>query len=764
TGGIGSTGALDGNTLDGGGNSSRVTTGFPIITSMTPLNGGIVARASDGRVFYSPNGLQLESSLVQASTEIYGGTGNDTLTGGAGGDSIRGGSGNDLIRGNGGNDLLYGDDGNDTLYGGGGNNSLYGGSGNDTLVAVGGGRDVVTAGSGSDSIWVDHEIVYSTVGSLTVSTTFDSVRDATSADDVHWIDQFEGGVSKAAGDSLPDPSDSGTTVKVNLPLWGAAPVAGDVNQGGTGDCYFMAMLAALAGTDPSTLQNSAVDLGDGTFVVQFYQGDSPKFIRVSNKLPGWGRGAYPGINNTIWAPIMEKALCYFRAGDNTYESIGVGGPLWEPYDDFGIKNTNFTPADYSETELSDMLSNGLSSGNAITLGTKLPPDLIASHAYTLISVSHDSSGAARFVVRNPWGLKGDSLENSQGYATLTYSEFTSNFYWGCMATGGGAGTGGGVGQGPPVLPLLDTITGTSGIDQILIIRDPDQIHLDWTNGTDSGQLLIDDPAGLTINGNGGNDTITLVNTNGNALPNMLHLNGTFTVNGLSNTNPFAGTTLELGQSTVFINYANAGADAATKALIKTYLANGFNGGAWTGVPTASTGVITSTAARNNVNHNTGIGWADSSDGTGVNTTPNTIELKYTLNGDATLNGVVDIFDLNALLPHFNSTGDWTGGDSNYTGTVDIFDLNALLPNFNTNLGAQATPAMASVAPASAAASTVNNSSSTSSNMTVTSVTPFKVSGSESTSSSNINIAAVNSTSSPIDSNLIPKKQTKKKHK
>jgi MYXO-CTERM domain-containing protein len=53
-------------------------------------------------------------------------------------------------------------------------------------------------------------------------------------------------------------------------------------------------------------------------------------------------------------------------------------------------------------------------------------------------------------------------------------------------------------------------------------------------------------------------------------------------------------------------------------------------------------------------------------------------------GDATRNGAVDIFDLNTLLPHFNTTGNtWTTGDFNGDGNTDIFDLNVLLPNFNT---------------------------------------------------------------------------------
>jgi hypothetical protein len=221
-------------------------------------------------------------------------------------------------------------------------------------------------------------------------------------------------------------------------------------------------------------------------------------------------------------------------------------------------------------------------------------------------------------------------------------------------------------------------------------------------------MLITDPNGLTINGNGGNDIINLDYSNGNPLPNGIHLNGTFTLNnlGLGGANPLANTNLEIGRSTVFVNYGTPAADAAMNALIQTYLAGGYNGGAWTGVPTATTGVITSTPAMTNVKHNTAIGWADSSDGTGVNTTANTIELKYTLNGDTNLNGAVDIFDLNALLPNFNKPGVWTGGDSTYNGTVDIFDLNALLPNFNTTLGAHVAPA---TAPAAAPASVSSGS-------------------------------------------------------
>jgi hypothetical protein len=58
---------------------------------------------------------------------------------------------------------------------------------------------------------------------------------------------------------------------------------------------------------------------------------------------------------------------------------------------------------------------------------------VGDHAYTLVSAYLDGSGVAHYVVRNPWGVSGDSLENSQGYATLTYSQMVANFTDGCAS-------------------------------------------------------------------------------------------------------------------------------------------------------------------------------------------------------------------------------------------------------------------------------------------------------------------------------------------
>jgi hypothetical protein len=270
-------------------------------------------------------------------------------------------------------------------------------------------------------------------------------------------------------------------------------------------------------------------------------------------------------------------------------------------------------------------------------------------------------------------------------------------------------TGDFTGQTYAILPVLDTINGTSGNDTITLTRNIDGNDIDWTLGMTGGQFPANDPNGLTINGNGGNDTITLDYTNGNPLPNIMHLNsgtGNFTINGLQGTNPLAGTALDIAKSTLFISYSSSD----PIATIQSYLKNGYNSGAWNGSPTATTGVITSAAAQANANHNTAIGYADAADGQGINTTPNTIELKYTLYGDANLDAQVNSADLQRLLAFFNNGGGWDQGDFNYDGIVNSADLQALLFTFNTQLGSQATPMAIAAAPAAPAAPATNTSS------------------------------------------------------
>ncbi|HEY1922179.1 MAG TPA: C2 family cysteine protease [Tepidisphaeraceae bacterium] len=303
-----------------------------------------------------------------------------------------------------------------------------------------GGTDTVNIASSVTSSTtietIDGAATTITSAGTAVSSWIDSTDTYTGTGTVHRVATFAGGVSKATGASLANPTDAGQTTTVNASLFGSGPVIADVNQGESGDCFFMSSLAAIAAQNPNLIVQSAVDMGDGTFVVQFKTNGTPSFIRVSNAfstgpINGFSY-ANPGPDGSIWAMVMEKAFTYFRTGANTYASIASGW-MGEVYADFGITYSNILVTPYNQTTLYNMLSADLAAGDPVTLGTpSTPPDLVGDHAYTLISVYTDSNGVQHYVVRNPWGVSGDSLENGQGYATLTYAQMIANFNEGCV--------------------------------------------------------------------------------------------------------------------------------------------------------------------------------------------------------------------------------------------------------------------------------------------------------------------------------------------
>lgn len=307
--------------------------------------------------------------------------------------------------------------------------------------------------SGTDTIDIDSSVTaYTTVETIDacnttihsagaqVSLWMDSTDTFSGTGTVHRVANFTGNVSKATGAYLANPTDSGATKKVNASLWGSGPVADDVNQGAVGDCYFMASLAAFAGVRANVLHESAVDMGDGTFAVQFFNtvGGAASFVRVSNDFSTGGfagfKFAYPGDSGSIWAMVMEKAFCSFRTGKNTYASINSGW-MGSVYTNLGINSTWFDPATQSDDSLYNIFASGLASGEPITLATySNAPNLVGSHAYTLVGVSTDENGVHHYLVRNPWGQQGDALENSDGYASLTYAQLKANYSAVALAT------------------------------------------------------------------------------------------------------------------------------------------------------------------------------------------------------------------------------------------------------------------------------------------------------------------------------------------
>ena len=246
----------------------------------------------------------------------------------------------------------------------------------------------------------------------------------------------------------------------------------------------------------------------------------------------------------------------------------------------------------------------------------------------------------------------------------------------------------GAGMGPVytiVANVSNVIEGTGGDDAIVLERDADGTDIDWTMGTVSGLFAANDANGLTINGHAGSDTITLDYTRGNPLPSTVHLSGNFSIYNWS-VNVLSGITLDVGQSTVY--FAGVfGPDVAS--LFRQYMVNGYNGGAWNGVPTASTGVITSKAAADGPAAKYAVGYAYSGDGVVVGRPANTFEVRYTLMGDADLDWEVGSADAVALARHWLAPSlpppDWDQGNFNFDGTIDFADANLMKANYQTGI-------------------------------------------------------------------------------
>jgi hypothetical protein len=160
--------------------------------------------------------------------------------------------------------------------------------------------------------------------------------------------------------------------------------------------------------------------------------------------------------------------------------------------------------------------------------------------------------------------------------------------------------------------------------------------------------------------------------------------------------------LDLTDNRLIVDYT-PGNDPITS--INQQIVRGYNasGTLWGG-----SGIVSSTAAANAFTH--ALGYAEASEavgvtggtfgGEGVDSTA--VLVRYTLLGDATLDGVVDFNDLVKLAQNYNTrvagvtSSWWYRGDFNYDGNVDFADLVKLAQNYNA--------AMPSGAVAGAAAS------------------------------------------------------------
>jgi hypothetical protein len=186
--------------------------------------------------------------------------------------------------------------------------------------------------------------------------------------------------------------------------------------------------------------------------------------------------------------------------------------------------------------------------------------------------------------------------------------------------------------------------------------------------------------GGSSNGAGGTGVLTVSNSGQLSVPTLLQVFNNGRVN-LDVPNTAVGSLAIAGNGIVnlngalAINYGTPANDPVT--TIVGFLKSGFNGGAWNG----TAGIISTSISGGSPTLS--VGYADGKTDSGTAAGPNQIVVKYTLQGDSNLDGLVNFNDLVAVVQNFNKAGtDWAQGNFLYGTSTNFNDLVAVVQNFN----------------------------------------------------------------------------------
>ena len=252
-----------------------------------------------------------------------------------------------------------------------------------------------------------------------------------------------------------DTSDNTTTtftyVAAQGTLFGSSGRAniGDIDQGGIGDCAFLAALGATVNSRPDIISNMIIDNGDNTYTIRFYLGTgstvTAEYVTVDRRLATSGGNLFLAAadgsrnpnnsNNVLWAPLVERAYAQWRewresgtSGDSGYTIIGNGDYITRPMEYI----TGRSSISYNTSSVTfSQIQTALSSNQVVTAGRYEQTDstyIVHGHAYSVTSAYINSRGEQRVIVRNPWGVDGLTLDGANdGFIDLSFIDFRSSF-------------------------------------------------------------------------------------------------------------------------------------------------------------------------------------------------------------------------------------------------------------------------------------------------------------------------------------------------
>jgi hypothetical protein len=219
-------------------------------------------------------------------------------------------------------------------------------------------------------------------------------------------------------------------VKKTMALFDSSgsPKVTDVNQGSTGDCYFLATLAGMAEQEPSSIKNMIHDNGNGTYSVEFHVNGQPDYVTVDSEIDSLTGGytlwsgqtaVFDNGNGTMWSSLIEKAFVqlneqtsamHWEDGKvaNSYADIAGGwmtciGELTGQNVGWYGMSSNDTAA--YDTNILKTLQTALAQGQVVDMATSTQKisyttNLVANHMFSVQAVD---AAAGTVTLYNPWG-------------------------------------------------------------------------------------------------------------------------------------------------------------------------------------------------------------------------------------------------------------------------------------------------------------------------------------------------------------------------
>jgi hypothetical protein len=157
------------------------------------------------------------------------------------------------------------------------------------------------------------------------------------------------------------------------------PKGEDTAQGGLGDCFFIASMAAVANANPKAIEEAIqYDPKSGKYKVRFFEegrsGMKPVWIEVDAYLPVEAGGAkndpvYAGDpGGKLWPAIMEKAYAQWKGG---YDVLNEGGTGDEALAEItGSRSRSKDPARMKESEVIPYFKSAQEAGLAVYAGVR----------------------------------------------------------------------------------------------------------------------------------------------------------------------------------------------------------------------------------------------------------------------------------------------------------------------------------------------------------------------------------------------------------